>query len=145
MLFILAIILAIAAGALLGYIVIPEIETTLDYNKYVLLILIVVLFFVSIFVATTIQYNERAKTNSTSIQKVDLHWCIFEDKQNCQNEVNMLNAANYNYYQQGKTSTVTLHIALSLIDNIYNNIVTYFVIGLLLSWTFVFGRDIIGK
>jgi len=139
-------IVAAIAGILIGYVAIPELQALFNFkHKSMILVMIFVMMMLSIFIATSIHNDERARANTDDTRTTSLYWCFIESPDQCQNNVNTLNNQGYADYTSGKTTRQQMYLPISMINSIMNNFATAFCIGLMLSFIVVNRKDFYGQ
>jgi len=138
-------IAATIAGALIGYVAIPEIQSFFEFKKrYIILIMLLILMVASVFIATSIHRDESARFNSNAERQISLYWCFIESPDQCYAITNALNNASYQEYTDGKIEKSVLFLPISLIDSMWNNFASAFCLGTIISYFVVFRKDFYG-
>jgi hypothetical protein len=113
-------------------------------NVFFVLFLIISLC-VGLVVVQNIHYMQTIKQASNEVQDVSIHFCLLEQPLECSYLVNTLNNVEYNKLVGGEISKGYFKIPISVPNLVINNVLTYFIGGILCAWIFLCVKNVVIK
>lgn len=131
--------LAGASGWCFGY--------SLLKNKTHIIIPILCMLFIFLGVALVnyVHAMEIGHIRNTTTQVYQPYICVFESYGRCVETTSKLTQQSYSHFMSGAAKSFTAYIPITLMDEIKNNIGTYFIIGIILAWLTNVGVEKLGK
>jgi len=83
--------------------------------------------------------SEIGYIRNTDQQKYQPYLCTYQSATECASIANQKTNDSYSDFTNGYTKSFTVYIGISIIDKIFQNIGTYFILGIIAGWITILG------